>query len=58
VHLIQLNERREVDVSDKLRREKVRTQIANRKSEERYEQWLRELKAKAYIDYRIPLEEL
>ena len=58
VHLIQLNERREIDVSDKLRREKVRTQIANRKSEERYEQWLRELKAKAYIDYRIPLEEL
>ncbi len=58
VHLIQVNERREVDVSDKLRREKVRTQIANRKSEERYEQWLRELKAGAYINYRIPLEEL
>jgi peptidyl-prolyl cis-trans isomerase SurA len=58
VHLIQLNERREVDVSDKLRREKVRSQIANRKSEERFEQWLRELKAKAYIDYRIPLDEL
>ena len=58
VHLIQVNERREVDVSDKLRRDKVRTQIANRKSEERYEQWLRELKARAYINYRIPLDEL
>jgi peptidyl-prolyl cis-trans isomerase SurA len=58
VHLIQLIDRREVDVSDKLRREQARTQIANRKSEERYEQWLRELKAKAYIDYRVPPEEL
>lgn len=58
VHLIQLNGRREVDVSDQLRREKVRTQIANRKTEERFDQWLRELKAKAYIDYRIPLDEL
>lgn len=58
VHLIQLIDRREVDVSDKLTREKVRQQIIARKSEERYEQWLRELKAKAYIDYRVPLDEL
>jgi len=58
VHLIQLIDRREVDVSDKLRREKVRQQIAARKGEERYGQWLRELKANAYIDYRTPPEEL
>jgi len=58
VHIIQLIERRDVDVSDAKRREEVRSQIAARKVEEQFDLWLRDLKAKAYIDYRIPLDEL
>lgn len=58
VHLIQLQERRKVDVSEQKRRDAVRQEIGKRKVAEKYEQFLKQLKSRAYIDYRIPLDEI
>lgn len=58
VHLIQLQERRKVDVSEQKRRNAVRQEIGKRKAAEKYEQFLKQLKSRAYIDYRIPPDEI
>jgi peptidyl-prolyl cis-trans isomerase SurA len=58
VHLIRVEERREVDVSEIQRKAVIREQIAKRKIAEKYDQFLKQLKSAAYIDYRVPLEEL
>lgn len=58
VHLIQLLDRREVDVSEQKRRDSIRQQIGKRKAAEKYDQFLKQLKHKAYINYRIPVDEL
>jgi len=58
VHLIQLQDRREVDVSEQKRRDSIRQQIGKRKAAEKYDQFLKQLKHKAYINYRIPVDEL
>jgi peptidyl-prolyl cis-trans isomerase SurA len=55
VHLIQLVERRQ-SVSDEGARARARNQIHARKSEDQYEQWLRQLRDEAYVEYL--LEEL
>lgn len=51
-HLIQVLERRTRDVGSERRLAQARSQIHARKSEERYEQWLRELRDSAYVEYR------
>lgn len=51
-HLIQVLERRTRDVGNERRLAQARSQIHARKSEERYEQWLRELRDSAYVEYR------
>jgi peptidyl-prolyl cis-trans isomerase SurA len=58
VHLIQLQDRRKVDVSEQQRRDSIRQQIGKRKVAEKYDQFLKQLKLKAYIDYRTPIDEI
>jgi peptidyl-prolyl cis-trans isomerase SurA len=58
VHLIQLEERREVDITEQKRRDAIRQQIGKRKVAEKYDQFLKQLKSRAYIDYRTPLDEI
>jgi peptidyl-prolyl cis-trans isomerase SurA len=52
VHLIQVLERRERDVSHERELTSARNQIRARKADERYEQWLRQLRDEAYVDIR------
>jgi len=52
VHLIQLIERREMQLSDEQKREAARSVLRERKFESTYEEWSRELRATAYVDVR------
>ena len=56
VHLIQVQERRQQDVSEQNQRNMIREQIGRRKIAEKYEQFLKQLKSKAFIDYRTPID--
>ena len=58
VHLIQLEERRMLDVSEEKRRDVVRQQIGKRKLAEKYDQFLKQLKSGAFIEYRVPVDEI
>ncbi len=53
VHLIQVLERRQHDAADEIDRNNARQQILARKAEERYEQWLRELRDGAFVEVRL-----
>jgi len=53
VHLIQVLERRERDVTREREQAQARSQIQARKTEERYEQWLRQLRDEAYVEFRL-----
>jgi peptidyl-prolyl cis-trans isomerase SurA len=52
VHLIQVTERRNVTLDIKQQREQARNVLRERKFDEAYEEWLRELRARAYIELR------
>jgi peptidyl-prolyl cis-trans isomerase SurA len=52
-HLIQVLERRDTDVSEQQRRQQARMAIGSFKSDELYQDWLRQLRDRAYIEYRI-----
>ncbi|AUN96334.1 peptidylprolyl isomerase [Pseudazoarcus pumilus] len=52
-HLIQVVERRVQDVSEDRLRAQARNALRQRKSDEAYESWLRELRDTAYIDIRL-----
>ena len=52
-HLIQVMERRTTDVSGERQRLEARRALRARKSDEAYQEWLRQLRDKAYIQYRI-----
>ncbi|SFN60417.1 periplasmic chaperone for outer membrane proteins SurA [Formivibrio citricus] len=52
-HLIQVLERRDQDVTQENRRMKVRLELKQRKAEESYEDWVRQLRDKAYISIRL-----
>ncbi|MDD2729863.1 peptidylprolyl isomerase [Malikia sp.] len=54
VHLIQVQERRQVPLSARELREWVRNILREQKSEQAYETWARELRGRAYIEYREP----
>lgn len=54
VHLIQVQERRQVPLSARELREWVRNVLREQKSEQAYETWARELRGRAYIEYREP----
>ena len=53
VHLIQVLERREEDVSQERQRQTARQAIRARKSDEAYQEWLRQLRDRAYVEYRL-----
>jgi len=52
VHLIQLLERREVQLSDQQKREAAKSVLRERRFEATYEEWARELRAAAWIEMR------
>ena len=52
-HIIQVLERRKEDVTLEKSRESARTAIRSRKSEEAYQDWLRQLRDRAYVEYRL-----
>ena len=52
VHLIQLLDRREVQLTQDQRRDAARSVLRERKYESTYESWAQELRAQAYVDIR------
>ncbi|TMH90665.1 MAG: molecular chaperone SurA [Betaproteobacteria bacterium] len=52
-HLIQVLERRTADMSSERRRIEARKAILDRKGDEAYQEWLRQLRDRAYIEIRV-----
>jgi len=52
-HIIQVLERRKQDMSKEAARLKARQEIRARKADEAYQDWIRELRDRAYVEYRI-----
>jgi peptidyl-prolyl cis-trans isomerase SurA len=52
-HLIQVKERRIEEVSSERQRLVARQAIKERKAEEAYQDWLRQLRDRAYVEYRL-----
>lgn len=52
-HLIQVLERRNADVSVEQKRQQARMAIRGFKSDEAHQDWLRQLRDRAYVEYRI-----
>jgi len=52
VHLIQVMDRRQVTLDVKQQREQARNVLRERKFDEAFDEWLRELRARAYIEMR------
>ena len=54
VHLIQVMERRKVTLDAKQQREQARNALREQKFEEAYLEWVRDLRARAYVELREP----
>lgn len=54
VHLIQLMERRTVPLGEREQREMVRSMLREKKLDETYISWVRDLRARAYVELREP----
>lgn len=52
-HLIQVLERRAADVSPERRRLQARQALRERKSDEAYQEWLRQVRDRAYVELRL-----
>lgn len=52
-HLIQVIERRDQDVTQERKRLDARRAIRERKSEEAFEDWVRQVRDRAYVEYRL-----
>lgn len=52
-HIIQVMERRKQDMTDQAARIKVRREIHVRKTEEAYEDWLHEIRDRAFVELRL-----
>ena len=52
-HIIQVLERRSQDMSKESARLKARQEIRNRKADEAYQDWIRELRDRAYVELRL-----
>jgi len=52
-HLVQVLERRNADVSEQQKRQQARISIGSFKSEEMYQDWLRQLRDRAFVEYRL-----
>ena len=55
-HLIQVLERRVQDVTDERKRSAARQALRERKAEQAYEDWVRQLRDSTYVDYRLERE--
>jgi len=53
-HLIQVLERRNTDVSVQQQRQQARVAIGSFKSDELFQDWLRQLRDRAFVEYRLP----
>ncbi len=53
VHLIQVTERKSDDVSKERKRTAARQAVRERKSDEALQNWLRELRDRAYVEFRL-----
>lgn len=53
IHIIQVLERRDRDMSQERAQANARNQIHARKADERYEQWMRQLRDEAFVEYRL-----
>jgi peptidyl-prolyl cis-trans isomerase SurA len=54
VHLIQVQERREVAIEPKQLREQARNVLREQKFEEAYNEWAKDLRSRAYVEMREP----
>ncbi|MDD5390703.1 MAG: peptidylprolyl isomerase [Gallionellaceae bacterium] len=52
-HLIQVQERRDQDVTQERKRLEARRALRDRKSEEAFEDWVRQVRDRAYVEYRL-----
>jgi peptidyl-prolyl cis-trans isomerase SurA len=52
-HLIQVLDRRTTDVSEEQKRQQARLAIRSLKSDEAWQDWLRILRDRAYVEYRL-----
>jgi len=52
-HLIQVLERRTTDASSDRKRLEARKALRERKSDEAFQEWLRQLRDRAWVEYRI-----
>ena len=52
-HLIEVTERRNADVSSDRKRAEARKVLRDRRADEAYEEWLRQLRDRAYVEYRL-----
>lgn len=52
-HLIRVEERRNQDVSEERKRAVARNTLRQRKADEAYEDWLRQLRDSTFVDYRL-----
>jgi len=51
-HLIQVLERRKQDVTQERRREQARTALRQRKSDEQFDDFVRQLRDRTYVEYK------
>jgi peptidyl-prolyl cis-trans isomerase SurA len=52
-HIIQVTERRKQDMTKEAARLKARQEIRTRKSDEAYQDWVRELRDRAYVELHM-----
>jgi peptidyl-prolyl cis-trans isomerase SurA len=56
VHLIQLMERRKAALNPREQKETLRAQLREKKLDEAYSTWTRDLRGRAYIEMREPVQ--
>jgi peptidyl-prolyl cis-trans isomerase SurA len=54
VHLIQVMERRQVELTAREQREQLRMLVREQKLDEAYQKWLEDLRLRAYVEMREP----
>ncbi|ADJ28308.1 peptidylprolyl isomerase [Nitrosococcus watsonii] len=52
-HVVQVLDRRQENVTEEFNRNRAKTEIHQRKVEEELENWLRQLRDEAYVEYRV-----
>jgi len=52
-HLMQVLERRQADASGERKRQEARLVLRERKADEAYQEWLRQLRDRAFVEYRL-----